>query len=980
VRTCIALVIILLFAPLANAAPPPGDPEVSNEICSSWANGNGICDDYSSSLDPTISDEWIEGHVAISMEGASAIEMSIELAIHELPREELGLLGLDLQGDSNPSDGIPADFIRNYRDYSQNGSSVEDRLIQKIEDVIQQIVDENFPNATSGPIQTIPGISFFGRDPSSCTFNPNIDSIDEENGLENDPFNPPICVQSLLTLDVSPTNIGMNPETGDIDRVMQGLIAMGGEVTTNFTTIATSGHYIEYVMVPPSYSSIIHVGEPAAIFPVEQGQKQILGARIALDNLNSPHYYSPIVSDLVAVLGSGDITPDWETNAGSSLSLDLSINLENSMDSHVGMEIGIHHLSTETLGDWGLDLETQTISLDSVTSDGIRMFDSEMDLDADQMLSSLPIDLLSETFSQFLGAEIVFQAPSFSASHNSGGIMFQHRQGETCGEELSYRYCLGPVGAMSSTYPITVQSSTISSEIQISNIFDQLLQNTNGDLSTIDFSQISDEDIATIMSFLSLQFEVDSDFLQDLIPIDFPSTDISVTIHLPEWLVSSGTIPDVLVFTSNHGDTKTTSIELEGSRPFDWRHSICRISDPCEEDSIDLVCAPTQKTCISFLVEMDISKVSVHELSGSVSIEFTSTVILEIYRLGLDMEIEGVEMSPVTSDAIRRILVMGDRMEGGLLADSEIESTIDFGVGDPVDFEVSNEGLMKLSDYLTESYADMMNEFGNINLDSQDLGLDGFSLSADFSSLPFQADFGEISLGDDPFIGDEEPIRLATRIDDAELTFSLRQDEIIVGANPRSLAMMPTMVISSILPSPLLTESGLLLDGSNIRQRVTPLMEHTNFGTIKSSASIEILLPESIRITSLESEKGLAEISDSGDRQLLTYTMPTCLSAVTWDECSSSNSDIVTYSVELSWAFIIGELAPYIFFIIVSLGILVSRKRRKKREKKQAQIISSNEEKSAEMEKIMDIEFGKLPEKTTLVDETFFDQTDSEDP
>jgi len=28
----------------------------------------------------------------------------------------------------------------------------------------------------------------------------------------------------------------------------------------------------------------------------------------------------------------------------------------------------------------------------------------------------------------------------------------------------------------------------------------------------------------------------------------------------------------------------------------------------------------------------------------------------------------------------------------------------------------------------------------------------------------------------------------------------------------------------------------------------------------------------------------------------------------------------------------------------------------------------------------MEIEFGRLPEKTTLVDETFFDQTDSEDP
>ena len=425
---------------------------------------------------------------------------------------------------------------------------------------------------------------------------------------------------------------------------------------------------------------------------------------------------------------------------------------------------------------------------------------------------------------------------------------------------------------------------------------------------------------------------------------------------------------------SNNRDTKTTSIEIEGSRPFDWRHSICRISDPCKEDSVDLVCAPNQKTCISFLVEMDVSKVSVHELSGSVAIEFTSTVILEIYRLGLDLEIEGVKMSPIPSDAIRRILVMGDRMEGGLLADSEIESTIDFGVGDPIDFEVSNEGLMKLSDYLTESYEEMMKEFGSINFGSQDFGLSG-----DFSSLPFQADFGEVSLGDDPFIGDEEPIRLATRIDDAELTFSLRQDEIIVGANPRSLAMMPTMVISSILPSPLLTESGLLLDGSNLKQRVTPMMEYTNFGTIKSSAFIRILLPESIRITSLESEKGLAQISDSGDRQVLTYTMPTCLSAVTWYECSRSNSDIVTYSVEISWSFIIGELAPYIFFIIVSLGILVSRKRRKNRERKQAQIISSNEEKSAEMEKIMDIEFGRLSENTTLVDEAFFDQNDSED-
>ena len=384
-------------------------------------------------------------------------------------------------------------------------------------------------------------------------------------------------------------------------------------------------------------------------------------------------------------------------------------------------------------------------------------------------------------------------------------------------------------------------------------------------------------------------------------------------------------------------------------------------------------------TCVSFLVEIEISKVSVHELSGSVSVEFTSNIILEIYRLGLDIEIEGVEMSSISSDAIRRILVMGDRMEGGLLANSEIESAIDFGVGEPMDFEVSNVGLRKLSDYLTESYAEMMNDFGNLNLDSQDIGIEGLSLTADLSSMPFQADFGVVTVGEGPFIGDEEPIRLATKVDNAKLTISLRQDEIIVGVNPRSLVVMPSVVMSSIFPSPILTDSGLLLDGSDIRQRVTPLMEHTSFGTIKTSAFIEMLLPQSIRITSFDSEKGLAEITNSGDRQLLTYTMPSCLEAETWNECSTNrNSDIITYSVEISWRFLIGELVPYIFLIIVSITLMVSRMRRKRREKKQAQIISSKEEESTELEKIMNIEFGKLPEMTTLVDETFFDQDDSE--
>ena len=229
--------------------------------------------------------------------------MSLELAIHEIPRHELGLSDLDLQGDSVPSDGIPADYIRNYRDFSRDGLSVQDRLIDRIEDVVQGIVDENFPNASTSPIQPTSEISFFDRQESTCTFNPDIDSTDEENGIENDPFQPPICLQSVLTLEVNPANIGMNPETGDIDRVMRGLMAMGGDVTTNFSTLARSGHYIEYTMYPPSYATIIEVNEPAEIFQPGSEQPRLPGARVSLDNLNGGPGGEPISSDLVAVLG-----------------------------------------------------------------------------------------------------------------------------------------------------------------------------------------------------------------------------------------------------------------------------------------------------------------------------------------------------------------------------------------------------------------------------------------------------------------------------------------------------------------------------------------------------------------------------------------------------------------------------------------------------------------------------------------------------
>ena len=53
-------------------------------------------------------------------------------------------------------------------------------MIDYVEDLIQEIIDENFPGATIGPIQPTSEITFFAREEAACTINPDIDSVDEE--------------------------------------------------------------------------------------------------------------------------------------------------------------------------------------------------------------------------------------------------------------------------------------------------------------------------------------------------------------------------------------------------------------------------------------------------------------------------------------------------------------------------------------------------------------------------------------------------------------------------------------------------------------------------------------------------------------------------------------------------------------------------------------------------------------------------------
>ena len=190
------------------------------------------------------------------------------------------------------------------------------------------------------------------------------------------------------------------------------------------------------------------------------------------------------------------------------------------------------------------------------------------------------------------------------------------------------------------------------------------------------------------MSVLELELEVDLSFLNDGLPENFPSTDTSMYVLLPEWLDLDGSDTDILEFHSN--STANENLGIRGSRSYDWKQAICLengrggAGDPteCTDDSEDLICSSTQETCVSMDVDMEIERLAVRETQAAVEFEFTADITLEIYRLGINLvDEENMEISPIPADIIRRIIAIGDRKPGGLLSGSEQQAIIPLSSG-----------------------------------------------------------------------------------------------------------------------------------------------------------------------------------------------------------------------------------------------------------------------------------------------------------
>ena len=971
------LLVILLMAPIAAADPPPGQPDVVNDICSTWNSASGVCDDYDSALDHTPGQEWMRSSVEISIEDAEMVEMKVGLVVHEMSRDDLQLSDLDLEGDSVPWDGIPADYIRNYQGLGRGGGdTVSDLMLDRIEEIMEEFIDINFPNVNTTTISTVSEVDFKSQPDANCVYDHEYDSIDEVSGFDNDPFQPPLCFEAVLQMEVDTNSFGLKPETSDINRMMQGMLTMGAVLTSEFNTTSPMGHSLELSVMPPHYADVSSVESPGSTKTMDRDGYPQTYSIIEVDNTQAVTEVA-----LESVLLSSELvhrsigTPTTSINPSEpSLKIDLIVDATDTQNSRFDLEISIHHLDSTTLEEWDANLHDGTIEIPWVTSDGIRLLDQEVDEDLSAILEGVPVQELSMAFSDALGADIWFDSPQFAQADSEGGLGFRHTPGVTCEESLEVSYCIEGEDAMGGTWPVVLETTSQSTPMRVSSVVERMLENSGGDITTIDLSKVTDEDLASIMNVVEIELSTDTGWLQDLLPDEMPSTELTLTLHLPEWIESTRGDPSTIVITSPVTGGGEQDFSFAGTRIFDWRHPICLESDPCEDDSEDLICGSNQKTCVSLDIEIDIGRFSIRETSFAVEVEFTAEVVLEIYRLGIDLGEDDIVLHPVPADLLRRAIVMGDRLDGGLLAGSDLEAPLDLGIGEPIDVEISNRGMETLGAELQMRSGEIIEAEGQLET-VQDFGLGPYSISADLASTPVSPSlgFGETTMPSNSEIGDSVPLRIGFSIERTVVEASLRGDAIDIEAQPAAIGFAIANQMAAAFGSPILTDSGIQVEGAEFFLEVTPLMEHTVFGTIRSSARMEVHLPSSVRLLNFESRMGLGELIEVDGRQVVVYRTPVCPEATTWTQCRE-NSDIVSYSVEVTWSFVIGELAPYLFVLLVGLGLLISRRRRAKKEKQE----KKQEESSAEEQKLaelaMESEFGKLDDKIVVVDEAYFDE------
>ena len=946
-KSKLALIITIVFLiqllfPIANGEVVSDTDNL--QICSEL--NAGFCDEVDESHDESTQESWIEGIYSLTMVDTGTMQLSATWAIYEYDRAPLGFSGTTantaLQNDGIfAGDGIPADVIRNSWDEPWDGNPGSEPVYSKLMSGINGSISSllgSLGSASTPSTNYVSQVTNEGGDVDCET--------DRESDDDGNAYSPPICVQTIVDISISPDkfNLNSNPDL-DLESAYKALLIMGGSVKTEFPISIESGHKSTYYVEPPDYATVLSTGGAVSEKISNGGDFPYNSGKWEIDNRNLASSHS---DELEFTLGfRNNATTDSFTLNQNDLGMNFNVILDLSDENAATIDLvaQINHIETSSVE--GLNIiPAGKGSLPVVTSDGIRMAHHNGLVNLDTISNNFPISSVGDSLSSNIPG-LTVQMGNFEwildgsgdPRLGQGGLNYVHTMVD-CGESGGY-YCMDGGGAMGNTHPVFLRS--VSQPFQLG--LGDLIGDKLGDLTFL--SGINQDDLEKIVnSGMSFETVLDPGFLSAMKPEGIENSEINLQLILPSWAQNTNGESSIILSHNLNGQ-HVGEFGLTGSSSFDWNHALC-YSGPvaCDDNSEDAFCKSTEKSCQRSDVSLDISEYSFSELQKGIVIEFSLNIDLAVHRIEVPASVLDSMQSEETSlslpvlpvDLLKLILDIADRGDEPYSTSFSIcdNPAIDICKKDQT-LEFSTDGLSTFTNKFGESVTSLIKSELSSNSVIGNINLDGFEINTTLTGL----------VDNDNTIGDSESINLAISIPKVRTTIGVGNSwgeifEIINGGETEDLRInidaprlsntlvnpiMNTMIgaMDSLTGTMALFAAASMADGVVLNDLSTNVPSSQSIGI---PIDLSLKLPLGIYIDDpVTTQSEIVIITDSDGRQIINY------------RTSSDVDDSLSFNLVIGWQWVLIQLLPYILiqFLFIAWRIRV-RMKKKKKKRREAEI------------------------------------------
>ena len=957
VQTCAGVVVSDSgFAEMALCQDTP--PVVLGDICD-WRN-----DSDDGTTDVT---DWVEGMFHFNMTSPTEIQFQASWAIREWDKSGMGLfdsMAIALESDNiMANDGLPADALRSAFDENTDpddaGSpTIQESLLSEIDGSISNFLS-NW-GGSSTPDTSWSDRVFLPDDSGTmsavdCELDPLLDS-------DGNAFEPPICISTNvnITLDMSSTyGTDDRVSASGLDTALEGLLVMGSQITTNFDVRVDPGHKGTYSIQPPSYATVVDAGGWLGTEVQESGGGVPYNSGLwSVDNRGNPSAVLQADLDMTMGYRDNDGTDVVDVSpSDKSLDLRVSVDLSDENNSFIEVIVGIYQIQTSTMTSWGVEplMPADKATIPVITSDGIRMAYHNGLLDLDDLSSNMPVSGIGQALASS-NVDVTMRGWTWDslaqAPLDPGGLNYTHVLGCSRG----VHYCMEGTVAMDDAYPVYMRSVSHPFPLTLAGLL-------GGNLGDSGFmNSVSGNDLGKILNS-GLQFstvlsdETMESFVGGLIP-DGISADLTMTIVLPTWASTFGG-GDSIVLTYRADGNHDGAVSITGSDSFAWDHAICRTTaiSNCVDQTPDVVCTSTQRSCGYVDVDFDLEEVSFASLplTKGGHVEFALSVNFTIHRIGVpDALFEAMnsgstnmDLDVLPSDLLRAFLEIGGRGEPlempwsipGCDSKSYCDQTIEF----------SSTGLPAYADSLSEDIESLIRDASEAATENKGNGIG----TVDMSGLSVDIELpGEMLTDNDESIGDENGIVLRVNIPKVRITTGLGNSwfELIGilrgGEGEVELditATDPTSALVAPFLTPMVSAMGGLTDalsasmvsaeGIRYPQAISlsvPTSQLSEVGPVEMDLDlngfITFTLPVGIKLEDYSSQNGNLVVFEESGRQTVIYEVG-----------PSMFDDNVEFKVLLTPMWVISQIQYYLIGVILfSLWRIRRRMTRRKRKRRAA--------------------------------------------